>query len=45
MASRTVTIYYTQVYRGDINHDKTYKYQQASACTKEKGTKEWYIKT
>jgi hypothetical protein len=26
------------LYKGDINHDKTYEYQQASACTKEKDT-------
>jgi len=24
------------LYNGDINHDKTYEYQQASACTNEK---------
>jgi hypothetical protein len=26
------------LYKGDINHDKSYEYQQASACTREKGT-------
>jgi len=33
------------LYRGDINHDKIYEYQQATACAKEKGTKKLYIKT
>jgi len=27
------------LYKGGINHDKTYEYQKASACTKENGTK------
>ena len=26
------------LYEGDINHDISYEYQQASACTQEKGT-------
>jgi len=33
------------LYRGDINHDKIYEYQQATACAKEKGTKKLHIKT
>jgi len=27
------------LYKGDINHDRIYEYQQASAWTKENGTK------
>jgi hypothetical protein len=29
------------LYNGDINHDKTYEYQQASACTNEKAQKNY----